>query len=71
MIGPQRRTERRRHLDAGIGPVEHALIEVANRSMEASITAVQKDPDDLDMEAAINAVVSQRLRDVAEELRFW
>lgn len=74
MDEPQRRTQRRTHLDASVLPVERAFLARA-AAIQAQVSALSTAPvvDDLtdSIMAGALTVVAQEYRTMAEELHWW
>lgn len=82
MSEPQRRTQRRTHLDASVVPVERALLARAGDMESAAATfreAARDSPlaDDepisefARVQAAVLSVIAAESRALAEELHWW
>lgn len=65
--GPQRRTVRRKHLDASVVPVERALL---GRADALAKTAASDDEEGATMPRDIAAAIEGEFRALAEELHW-
>jgi hypothetical protein len=64
-MSPQRREQRRTHLDASVVPVEQALLARAE-----ALEAEAEKPDNASVASGLNLLAGE-FRDLAEELHFW
>lgn len=74
MSEPQRRTERRKHLEASVVPVERALLARAGAISESVMEVFSAAGDTVTAEtlaAHIRLDVAQEFRTLAEELHWW
>lgn len=76
---PQRRENRKTHLDASVVPVERALIERAKAIDDELLDAHRHDPADCGSAAlcrdgvmdVVNTKLAAEFRELAEELHYW
>lgn len=73
---PPRRTQRNKHLDASIVPVERALLEraeflSARASQRNSINEAFIIENGPDIESALDVRVAEEFRALADELHYW
>ena len=70
--GPPRRPQPRKYLDAGLVPLERALLARAGVLDEESRTA--QDPANVTAEgrgSALLGIIAAELRELADELHYW
>lgn len=64
---PQRREQRRTHLDASVVPVERALLARAGALDESAAAPPEPSPDEVRAEK----LIADEFRALAEELHYW